>query len=67
MLLFARAIDIYVGKVKGFRDVPEDQYTRREMMKGELKQLITGIIKEQLQKWAIERIAKAGGPTIQPG
>lgn len=48
MLIFARAIDIYVGKVKGFRDVPEEQFMRREMMKGELKELINGIIKEQL-------------------
>ena len=34
---------------------------RREMMKGELKIFITGIINEQLQKWAVERIEKAGG------
>jgi len=25
---FSRAIDIYTGKIKGFKDVPEEQYMR---------------------------------------
>jgi len=49
---FVRAIDIYTGKVKGFRDVPEEQYMRQETMKAELKLLIRMIITDQLEKWA---------------
>jgi hypothetical protein len=41
---FVRAIDIYMGKVKGFKDVPEEQYMRQETMKAELKLLIRMII-----------------------
>lgn len=43
-----RAIDIYTGKVKGFRDVPEQEEMRQETMKAELKLLIRNIIIEQL-------------------
>lgn len=46
MLVFARAIDIYVGKIKGYAGVPENMNMRQEIMKGELKVLITGIINE---------------------
>lgn len=42
--LFQRAIDIYIGRVKGFKDVPEEQYMRQETMKAELKLLIRNII-----------------------
>ena len=49
---FVRAIDIYTGKVKGFKDVPEEQYMRQETMKAELKLLIRMIITDQLEKWA---------------
>jgi hypothetical protein len=48
MLVFARAIDIYVGKVKGYRGVPEQVGKRQEAMKGKLKEMVTGIIKDQL-------------------
>lgn len=60
LMVFSRAIDIYVGKIKGFKDVPEEQFMRKELMKGELKVLIANIISEQLNKWAKERISKAG-------
>ena len=60
MLVFSRALDIYVGRVKGFRDVPEEMNMRKEYLKGELKVFIANIIGEQLQKWALERINKAG-------
>ena len=49
---FVRAIDIYMGKVKGFKDVPEEQLLRQETMKAELKLLIRTIITDQLEKWA---------------
>ena len=42
--LFARAIDIYTGRVKGFRDVSEEEYLREQGMKDELKLLISSII-----------------------
>ena len=44
----ARAIDIHAGKVKGFRDVPEEQFMRQETMKAELKAHIRTIVTEQL-------------------
>ena len=43
---FARAIDIYTGKVKGFKDVPEEQFMRQETMKADLKLYIRTIISE---------------------
>jgi hypothetical protein len=43
-----RAIDIFTGKVKGFKDVPENEYVRKETMKAELKLMIRNIIIEQL-------------------
>lgn len=44
LLLFARAIDIYIGKVKGFKGVPEDINIRQDYMRGELKIMIKNII-----------------------
>ena len=49
---FLRAIDIYTGKVKGFKDVPEEKYMREETLKADLKIRIRNIIMEQLEKWA---------------
>jgi hypothetical protein len=48
---FARAIDIYTGTIKGFRDVPEEQLMRQETMKAELKLFIRMVLIEQLEKW----------------
>lgn len=48
---FARAIDIYTGKIKGFKDVPEEQFMRQESMKAELKLFIRMVVTEQLEKW----------------
>lgn len=47
----ARAIDIYAGKVKGFKDVPEEPFMRQETMKAELKAHIRMIVTEQLELW----------------
>jgi hypothetical protein len=52
---FARAIEIYTGKIKGFKDVPEDQYLRQETMKAELKLFISNVVTEQLEKWSAEK------------
>ena len=49
---FSRAIDIYTGKIKGFKDVPEDQYMREETLKGDLKIRIRNIITVELERWA---------------
>lgn len=48
---FARAIDIYTGTIKGFKDVPEEQMMRQETMKAELKLFIRMVLIEQLDKW----------------
>jgi hypothetical protein len=37
---FVRAIDIYTGKIKGFREVPEDKNMRELTLRAELKQLV---------------------------
>jgi hypothetical protein len=47
-----RAIDFYAGKVKGFREVPEEEQLRQESMKAELKLLVRRIITDQLDKWS---------------
>lgn len=52
---FTRAIEIYTGQVKGFKDVPEDTEIRQEQMKGQLKLFIRTIIFEQLDKWNMEQ------------
>ena len=62
--LFARAIDIYTGKVKGFRDVPEEQFMRQESMKAELKLLIRTIITQQMDTWAAERAQSVPKPHL---
>lgn len=48
---FSRAIDIYTGKVKGFKDVPEEVELRQEQMKGQLKLFVRTIITDQLDIW----------------
>jgi len=41
-----RASDIYTGQVKGFKDVPEDEMLRKEMLRGELKMKLFEIVSE---------------------
>lgn len=48
---FQIAVDIFFGNIKGFRDVPEEQYMRQEAMKAELKLLIRNIITDLLESW----------------
>ena len=38
--IFARALDFYRGKIKGFKGVSEDKELRENTMKAELKLLI---------------------------
>ena len=41
---FARAIDIYIGKIKGFKNVPEEEEIRLAMLKAELKIIVQNIV-----------------------
>lgn len=50
-LEFARALDIYHGKVKGLRNVLEDRILREETMKSSLKLYIRTLITDQLDNW----------------
>jgi hypothetical protein len=43
---FLRATDIYTGKIKGFKDVPEEKFMREETLKADLKIRIREIIIE---------------------
>mgnify|MGYP001571966130 CR=1 FL=1 len=42
--MFAKALEFYKGKIKGFLQVPEDQEVRENSMKADLKLLIRDII-----------------------
>ena len=52
---FSRVIDFYTGKIKGFKDVPEDEDIREAMLKADLKMIIIDIVSEQLSKWRVYR------------
>jgi len=41
-----RARDIYCGSVKGFKDVPEGEEMRRQMLKGEIKMMLNCRVSE---------------------
>jgi hypothetical protein len=40
----SRCLDIYIGKVKGFYDVPEMQERRQDYMRGALKVHVRSIV-----------------------
>lgn len=64
---FTRAIEIYTGQVKGFKDVPEDQEMRQQQMKGQLKLFIRTVITDQLERWNEERDALEDSQKQAPG
>ena len=51
--MFARALEFYNGKVKGFKGIHEDSEVRETTMKAELKLLIRDIISEMIAKWNV--------------
>jgi len=51
MKVFARALDIYHGKVKGFKGMIDDNQYRQHLMKADLKLLIKDIINEVIGRW----------------
>lgn len=57
---FSRAVEIYTGQIKGFKDVPEEQELRQEQMKGQLKLFIRTVITDQLEKWNMEKEEASG-------
>lgn len=48
--MFARALDIFQGKIKGFQGVSEDKELRENLLKADLKLLIKDIICEVIEK-----------------
>lgn len=48
--IFARALDFYRGKIKGFMGVPEDKEIRENSLKAELKLMIREFILEAIEK-----------------
>lgn len=49
--VFARALEFYRGKIKGFKGIHEDIEFRENTMKAELKLLIKDIIQDMINKW----------------
>jgi hypothetical protein len=42
--IFAKALGIYLGKIKGLRNVADDDLLRRDLMKGQIKIKISEIV-----------------------
>ena len=49
-----KALDIFHGKIKGFKGIVDDLDLRKEFLKGELKILITSLIDRLITKWKQE-------------
>ena len=49
-----KALDIFHGKIKGFKGVVDDLDLRKEFLKAELKILITNLIDKLIEKWKNE-------------
>jgi hypothetical protein len=65
--IFEKAIEFFNGRVKGFKGVVDDNDTRKDMIKSDLKELIHGYIERVIKKWKDEAISKkkAGIPPEQ--
>jgi len=48
---FQKALDIFDGKIKGFKGVVDDRDLRQESMKAELKLLVTELIDKLISQW----------------
>ena len=51
---FKKALDIFHGKIKGFKGVVDDLDLRKEFLKAEFKILITNLIDKVILKWKKE-------------
>ena len=49
--IFAKTLEIYLGKVKGLRGVPDDDHLRQFMMKGQMKVKIGEILEIVIGSW----------------
>jgi hypothetical protein len=38
--VFARTLEIYMGTVKGFKGIVDDDHLRKQVMRGEMKEMI---------------------------
>lgn len=65
--IFEKAIEFFNGRVKGFKGVVDDHQTRKDMIRGDLKELIHGHIDRVIRRWKEEalRKKKAGAPPEQ--
>lgn len=61
---FQKTLDIFDGKIKGFKGVVDDRDLRQETMKAELKLLVTDLIDKLILQWkaTAERMQKSGMP-----
>ena len=51
--IFARALAIYQGQIKGYSGVSEDKEFRENILKADLKLLIKDIMCEVIEKWSL--------------
>lgn len=49
--IFAKALAIYQGKIKGYSGVSEDKEFRENILKADLKLLIKEIMCDVIEKW----------------
>lgn len=62
--IFEKAIEFFNGRVKGFKGVVDDNVLRKDMIKGDLKELIVVHIDRVVKRWKEEALKKkkAGSP-----
>ena len=56
--IFEKAIEFFNGRVKGFKGVVDDHMTRKDMIKGDLKELIHGHIDRVIRRWKEDALRK---------
>lgn len=49
-----KALDIFHGKIKGFKGIVDDLDLRKEFLKAEFKILITTLIDKLIYKWKLD-------------
>lgn len=64
---FQKALDIFDGKIKGFKGVVDDRDLRQESMKAELKLLVTDLIDKLIAQWKAmaSKMEKSGQPQVE--
>lgn len=56
--IFEKAIEFFNGRVKGFKGVVDDNAIRKDMIKGDLKELIVVHIDRLVKRWKEEAVKK---------